>query len=82
MINPNDSAYPIVQTMSHDGKETMDATSNGFTKKEEALLRFMCSIVSGTCMRGTFAEWSCKEISSTATELTEAYFNELNKQSQ
>jgi hypothetical protein len=69
MTNPNDSAYPNVVTTDTIG------TIEGFSKKEEALLRFMCAIIKGYLLPNEIPK-----IVETATQLTEAYFNELNRE--
>jgi hypothetical protein len=82
MTNPNDSAYPeIITDLEANGLQNT-YSYGGNSKKEEALLRFMCAIVStleeDTAIDDTLAEVISKE----ATNLTQFYFNELNKQSQ
>lgn len=82
MTNPDDSVYPL----SH---ETILKVEQGYwyqygmgkTKYEEAHLRFMCAIVSNPEMQQLITVNSAPDIAETATILTNAYFNELNKQS-
>jgi len=79
MTNPNDSAAPKLYTswVGENGNTYYDFDGQPFSKKEEALLRFMCAIVqSGKAILPEEIEY----IKEYATELTEAYFNELNKQ--
>lgn len=78
MTNPNDSANPIF--LQH-GLSHNSYTEQGFTKYEEAHLRFMCAIVSNPEMQDLITVNSAPDIAETATILTNAYFNELNKQS-
>ena len=70
MTNPNDSAYPFDRDIPN--------LETGFTKYEEAHLRFMCAIVNGILSSGDniYPETIAEE----ATTLTVAYFNEINKE--
>ena len=54
--------------------------SFGFSKHEEALLRFMCAIVSNKNMIDVINEGSIEWVKKSASGLTEAYFNELNRE--
>jgi len=86
MTNPNDSASPIdkeitipCDTYFIEGSPITPVKveriqSNGWTKYEEAHLRFMCAIVSNPQLFSHL-----EMVAPYATELTNAYFNELNK---
>lgn len=80
MTNPNDSAYPIFlqNGLTHDSH-----VDTGLLKQEEALLRITCAIVQGLWANAPHGEhhgWSDQDIVESASSLTNAYFNELNKQ--
>jgi len=80
MTNPNDSAAPKLYTswVGENGNTYYDFDGQPFSKKEEALLRFMCALIK----QGSYPEDYPNILAENANKLTEAYFNELNKQTQ
>ena len=70
MTYENDIAYPSPEY------------GNGFTKREIVLKDFMCAIVSTLEEDTNIDEKLSDAIVKEASNLTKAYFKELNKQSQ
>ena len=91
MTNPNDKVFPQLNHSAMIGDGVTEYTCfPSTTKREEALLRFMCAITKGIYSNleinsqflssKTGDKFFLKHlIAKYATELTEAYFNELNK---
>jgi hypothetical protein len=81
MTNPNDSVYPLnYETILEVEKGFWYGYGMGKTKYEEAHLRFMCAFVSNPEMVQLITVNSAPNIAETATILTNAYFQELNKE--
>lgn len=82
MTNPNGSAYYETEHYKRsDG--TFGIADKGFTKREVVLKDFMCAIISNPeCrdeLRVNYVGFDSSILTTIAIQLTEAYFNELNK---
>jgi hypothetical protein len=81
MINPNDNAYPRINSVSKVDGDMVYSHFPSFTKEEIVLKDFMCALISTFDSRTIMYETDHTEIiSKEASLLTTAYFNQLNKQ--
>jgi hypothetical protein len=91
MTNPNDSSSfslkenevgygNCVTLYLADGSKQFINFEKGNTKYEEAHLRFMCAFVQGLNANHTVGKLNYEGIAEESTKLTNAYFNELNKE--
>lgn len=85
MITGHEYIYPETMTVDQHGNtflSTHYSSHNGETLRQRALREFMCAITQGifTVSGGHSFVVDESEIAANATQLTNAYFNELNKQ--
>lgn len=85
MITGDELICPVVYATADDAKSgaiTQQQIYFGETLRQRALREFMCAIVSNPEMQDLITKNSAPNIAESASILTEAYFNELNKSEQ